>query len=138
VKSIHFGGADASNGTVEVKDRSTAGIEITFATTTASIDGTIRGISGELVANLKVTLVPVPAQAKRADLYKTSTADSSGRFHFRGLAPGDYKILAWYDVETDIWHDPDFVQQLGNFATPAHVDENTTLNIEVRPVPALY
>jgi hypothetical protein len=47
-------------------------------------------------------------------------------------------VFVWYDVEEDIWHDPDFVQQLGNFGTPAHVDENTTLNIEVRPVPASY
>jgi hypothetical protein len=138
VKSIRFGGADASNGTVQVRERSTARIEITLATTTASVDGTIRGASGELVANLKVTLVPVSAQAKRADLYKTSTADSSGRFHFQGVAPGEYMIFAWYDVEADIWYDPDFVRQLQIFGTPAHVDQNTTLNIEVRPVPALY
>jgi 5-hydroxyisourate hydrolase-like protein (transthyretin family) len=135
MKSIHFGGADASNGTVQVRERSTASIEIRFATTTASVDGTIHGASGEPVANLKVTLVPLSEQSKRADLYKTSTSDSSGRFHFQGVAPGDYMIFAWYDVEADIWHDPDLVQQLGIFGTLAHVDENTTLNMEVRPVP---
>ena len=101
-----------------------------------SIGGTIHGASGELVANLKVTLVPVSGRAKRADLYKTSTADLSGRFHFQGVAPKDYMIFA--DVEEDIWHDPDFVRQLEDFGTPAHEDENTTLNIVVRPVPASH
>jgi hypothetical protein len=29
----------------------------------------------------------------------------------RGIAPGDYKLFSWVEVEADAWQDPEFLKQ---------------------------
>jgi uncharacterized surface anchored protein len=42
--------------------------------------------------------VLIPSVRNRVDLYKTATSDQSGQVVFTGVAPGDYKVIAWEDV----------------------------------------
>ena len=37
-------------------------------------------------------------------------SDSSGRFRFDRVPPGDYKMFAWSEVENGSWYDPDFMK----------------------------
>jgi hypothetical protein len=38
---------------------------------------------------------PHPAVRNRVDLYKTATSDQACQVVFAGVAPGDYKVIAW-------------------------------------------
>ena len=51
-----------------------------------------------------------PDRRTRIDLFKSTTSDQNGRFQFTDLAPGDYKVFAWDDVERYQWFDPEFVK----------------------------
>jgi hypothetical protein len=44
-------------------------------------------------------------------------ADAQGAFHFSGIPPGDYKLIAWDDVSHDELENPEFVKQYANKAT---------------------
>ena len=43
-------------------------------------------------------------------LYKSQSTDQYGRFDLRGIAPGDYKLFTWDEVEEGAWGDPDFLK----------------------------
>ncbi|HJX94885.1 MAG TPA: hypothetical protein VJ324_04655, partial [Candidatus Acidoferrum sp.] len=43
--------------------------------------------------------------------FKQRTTDQYGRFDIRGIAPGDYKLFSWEQVEPNAWEDPDFLKQ---------------------------
>jgi hypothetical protein len=138
IKSIRFGSADISNGSFHVDERNSGTLEFVLGTTTASIDGLVRKANGG-VGNMRVTLIPDAAHVQRADLYRsTSTADTSGRFHFEAVAPGNYTLFAWEDVEEGIWHDPEFVKHFENLGTPVHIDEASNVSVELHPVSSAY
>jgi len=57
-----------------------------------------------------VAAVPEGDNRGRRDLYKSASTDRSGRFQFPGMAPGDYTLYAWYDVERGAWENADFMR----------------------------
>lgn len=46
----------------------------------------------------------------RADLFKSTTSDQNGHYEFAVIAPGNYKLFAWEDVEPEAWEDSDFLK----------------------------
>jgi hypothetical protein len=36
--------------------------------------------------------------------------DLAGGFRLERIAPGDYGVFAWGDVETGVWQDPEFMR----------------------------
>lgn len=45
-----------------------------------------------------VVLVPDAPRRENALLYKRVVADEEGRYSFRGVAPGGYKVFAWSEL----------------------------------------
>jgi hypothetical protein len=78
-----------------------------------------------------MTIVLAPDIRRRFYLYKTATADTSGRFHLDHVPPGDYKVFAWAEVESDSWFDPEFMRNYETLGARVHVAEDSTENVEV-------
>jgi len=53
----------------------------------------------------------------------------------RTIAPGDYKIFAWEDLEPGAYNDPDFVRKYEALSTPVKVSESGQLAVEVKVIP---
>jgi hypothetical protein len=62
---------------------------------------------------------------------KTATTDPSGRFHFDHVPPGDYRVFAWAEVESDSWFDPEFMRNYEMLGARVRVAEDSTENVEV-------
>jgi hypothetical protein len=56
-----------------------------------------------------VVLLP-DSQRQRVDLYQSRTTDANGAYLFEHIAPGQYKLFAWEDIEKDAWRDPAFMR----------------------------
>jgi hypothetical protein len=73
------------------------------------IDGVVvsdqQGFDGALVV-----LVPEPRHRGQARLYHTTTTDQYGHFTLRAIAPGDYRLFAWEDIEAGAYQDADFLR----------------------------
>jgi len=54
--------------------------------------------------------VPEASRRTQYRLYKPQTTDQYGRFELRGIAPGDYKLFSWEEVESGAWEDPEFLK----------------------------
>jgi len=64
-----------------------------------SVEGTASDAEYKAVSGATILLMPVNASA---------IADQNGRFEFKGVAPGEYQVLAFDDIEPGAWLDGDF------------------------------
>jgi hypothetical protein len=102
-----------------------AGITLSFVDRTQEVSGTIQDPSGKPTADFTIILFAadksfwVP-QARRIQSARPST---DGKFAFRNIPPGDYRLTAVTDVEPGEWFDPNFLGQLVNASIPVTVRE---------------
>jgi hypothetical protein len=87
-----------------------APLEITISSHGARVQGAISAADGLPAVGVWVVLVPEAKNREQYRLYKTQTTDQNGRFDLRGIAPGEYKLFSWEEVETGAWEDPEFLK----------------------------
>lgn len=69
-------------------------------------------------------------------LYRSVSTDQNGHFTMKGLRPGDYKLIAWEDIESGAYMDPEYVkphESAGKDVTVAGADNQT---VQLSAVPA--
>lgn len=126
VRSIRFGNVDVLNGSIHVEGPTNTVLEIELGNNPGSLDG--------VAGKTDVTVALVPNVRGRFDLYRSTTTDSSGHFHFDRVPPGNYKVFGWTDVETDSWFDPDFIRDVEARGTAIQVTEGATANVRLQPI----
>jgi hypothetical protein len=85
---------------------------------------------GTPAENAIVVLVPSGGR-KRAYLYRSAATDAIGRFGFKEVAPGDYKLFAWDDVETGAWQDPDFLRLYESKGRPLRISGSNSEDVQL-------
>ena len=125
VKSMRLGNVDVLNNGLHLEKRPEERLEVVLSMNA----GTVEGAAG--VPDVSVVLLPNVRQ--RTDLYRTATTDPGGRFRFDKVPPGDYKLFAWTEVETDAWYDTEFMKNYENRGVALTVREGTTERVEVMP-----
>jgi hypothetical protein len=87
-------------GVVTVGSQPLPDLEVILAANGGAIDGVIETSTRAPVPNAQVFLVPEVARRQNPLFYKTGKSNSSGAFRFTGIAPGEYKILAFEVLQT--------------------------------------
>jgi len=66
-------------------------------------------------------------------LYQSVVTDASGHFKIGGVAPGDYKLFAWDNLEPYAYFDPVVLDKVETRGRPVHIAEssNQTVNLSV-------
>jgi hypothetical protein len=83
------------------------------------------------------TVVLLPDQRDRVGLFKTATADQSGHFILRGILPGPYRVLAFTDLEPNIYFDPMFIEKYQSQSKAVTIDEGSRLTLRLTAIPIL-
>jgi hypothetical protein len=104
-----------------------------FSSACGLIEGTI--IDKELKPMQGIQAVLIPDRERR-NLYKFATSEQNGRFTMRAIAPRDYKLFAWEDLEPGAYNDPDFLPKYEALATPVKLSELSKAAVELRVIPA--
>ena len=79
----------------------------------------------------------IPDQPReRLDLYKRATTDLEGRFLFRGIAPGGYKVFAWEAIEEYAYYHADILSLYETQGVPVRVQDSSKDSISIRLIPA--
>jgi hypothetical protein len=123
VKSIRFGNTDVLNGTLHLETKPSVLLEVVLGRTPGAIDGQAPA------ADLSVVLVPNIRH--RTDLFRSELTDSSGRFHFDRVPPGEYKVFSWEEVNDGDWFDPEFMRTNESLGTPIRILQGRTENVRV-------
>jgi protocatechuate 3,4-dioxygenase beta subunit len=134
VKSARLGQTDALNG-VTISEPLNGSLEIALRPNPGQVSGNVVDATLKPIGGVQAVLVPDQARG-RQDLYKTAVTDQDGRFTFRGVTPGDYRIFAWEDIEPFAYFDPAVVKQYEAAGKPVRVQESSSESAEVRLIPA--
>lgn len=136
VKSIRLGGQDVTYTPIDFTGGANGFIEIVVSGNGAGVTGTIRSSKGDAIPYAMVTIWPKDRNARPlGNGIVTVNADASGTFRFSGLAPGEYLIAAWEEVEQGFTQSPDFLVRFDREATSVTVREGSRETVEAKLVP---
>ena len=135
VKMARYSGTDVMNEGLRLDRQPSGPLDILISTNTGIADGVVQNDKQEASVNVTVVLIPDAERRSRFDLYRTASTDATGHFHIEGVAPGDYHVFSWENVENGAWQDPDFIRQFEDRGKPIRINEGGTSNIELRVIP---
>jgi protocatechuate 3,4-dioxygenase beta subunit len=124
VKSLRSGQTDLFRDGVPVPDSGVVPVEMVLSRESGGVDGVAVDAEGKPLAGATVVLVPEPGLRRRYDLFRDAATDQNGRFEFKTVPPGEYKLFAWDDVEPGVWHDPDFLKNFEKQGRPVSVKKD--------------
>ena len=133
VKSIRLGNVDALNGTLHLDRPPSTPLEVVIATNPGALNGQVVRSGPGPVADIPVLLLP--DIRRRNELYRTTTTDVSGRFHFDRVPPGDYKVFSWETVEDGAWYDAEFMRTNESRGMPVRIGEGRTETARIEVIP---
>ena len=100
------------------------------------LEGIVVDALGRPVPSSTVVLVPTPERRSNLAAFRTATSDQFGNFAIRSLVSGDYKVLAWEDVEPGAYMDPEFLRNVETRAEAVRIQGGSQSAVTVRVIPA--
>jgi len=106
-------------------------LEIVLSTTAAQIAGTVSDNEGKPFPISTVVLIAADGRSRPAK----ETVDDNGNFRFTHVRPGAYKLLAWQEVDDDLWPDADFRKKYEDRAVDVTVAGRESKTAQLRVIP---
>lgn len=136
VKSIRMGDQDVTSGTLDLSEGSGGAIDIKLSPNGATVSGTVHNANGDAVGEVLVTLGPEAVETATQTLFlRTARTDQEGRFTIKSLPPGDYRVLAWEDVDEQLVTDPEFRAHFDNSSVTVKLSESSKVTSDLKLVP---
>jgi len=126
-----LGSTDALGDPLQVDQTGQLALQIGFAP--GQVGVTVSDSVGQPFAGAITVLIP--SVRNRVDLYKTATSDQSGQVVFTGVAPGDYKVIAWEDVPQGAYLNADYVQPYEDRGQSVHVERTSSVSAQLKVIP---
>ncbi|MGH9665442.1 MAG: hypothetical protein ACRD9L_13545, partial [Bryobacteraceae bacterium] len=136
VKSIRYGDADALESSIDLSNGAPGQLEIVLSPAGGEVDGSVANDKSEPAAGAMVTLVPDGARRASSMFLKSGTADQNGHFTLKDIAPGEYTVYAWDEVEIGALQDPDFVKPFEDKGKKLKIEEKGRENVALEMIPA--
>jgi protocatechuate 3,4-dioxygenase beta subunit len=129
-------GQDTLDFPIEVKAEPIGGAILTFRDRQSELTGTIVDERGQPAPAYTVIVYPAEREfwtpgSRRISSQRPGT---DGRFTFRNLPPGEYRLAPVLDPDPGAWYDPAFLEQLENTAlrVPLGAGEQKGQNLRIR------
>jgi hypothetical protein len=123
LRSVKLGGRSIDEDEMDVAPG--AQLELTISLAGAQVEGT---------AGPGATVVLIP-ESRRESRYVTGTADEKGVFTLKGIAPGRYQAIAFEDLESGAFRDPEFIKRFEDAAVAVALTEGARAKVTLAPVP---
>jgi hypothetical protein len=134
VKSVAYGTQDATRSPLAIT-AGAAKLEIVVSLKGGAVTGTLRNEKGEPLSRVMVTAWPKKPNEGREDLgVRTSASDQSGAFKIQGLAPGEYFMAAWEEVDGAVAKDLEFLSAFTSDAVTVELQEGLAVNADLKIV----
>jgi len=136
LSAVRVGGADVRAVGLPGSVVSGTPFDVVLDSRGGRLSGAVAGTDNVLWSGATVTLIPDPPQRRLQD-YRFVSADSNGRFLFRGVAPGSYTLVAWVDQAPCDVYDPDGLDRCRAAGMAVTVNAGIEQNVllTVRPLP---
>jgi protocatechuate 3,4-dioxygenase beta subunit len=123
IKDVRYAGSSVLEDGFTVTRGAAGLLEITISAHGATVQGNVADADGLPAAGVWAVLVPSAPRRSQNRLYKTQTTDQYGHFILKGIAPGDYQLFSWDEVEQGAWEDADFLKRFEERGEKVTVEE---------------
>jgi hypothetical protein len=131
LKSIRFGGQEIPDDGVDMLSGGV--MEVILSATAAEVDAAVVDKEGKPVAGAMVALIPKAGPPTAA---QTNQTDEMGAVVFKGLKPGDYKLIAFEDIPWGASQDPEFVKPYEGRGETVKLDASAKQAVQLKVIPA--
>ena len=76
--------------------------------------------------------IPEEKYRKLHDRFGVGSADQEGHFAIHGLAPGNYTVFAWLDLDEGLYYDAAFLRSQEANGTALKVEEGLRQKVELK------
>ncbi len=102
--------------------------DILLAQPGSVINGSVKDTNGNDVADAVVALVPDSAQLRESrSFYRSAISDMDGAFDLRGIAPGNYHLFAWTELNGAAYLNPEFMEGYKEKGQAVRINEGSRL-----------
>ncbi len=126
LKSAIAGGRDILDFPLVIEpNQEVGGIVMTFTDRTQELSGTLQDSTGRPTADFTIVVFAADNRfwSPQSRRIMSTRPGTDGKFTFRNLPPGDYRLTAITDAEPGEWFNPDFLAQLVAPSIPISVGE---------------
>ncbi len=136
LKSVRFAGQDVTHGFIDTTSGNGGTLELVLSSKSAEVAGSVQNDKGEPLAGIAVTLWPKTPDASPTGGSRQAPTDQNGGFQFKGLAPGDYYLAAWEELDFGLAASPEFLSHFTAEASSIQLSEGGHESRDLKPVPA--
>ena len=135
LKSVRYHGESSPDNVLNVPAGGDQGpLDILLNSAGCQMDGNVSDRDGLPLPRATVVLVPDKQRRHVYSLYKDVKTDQAGDFILTGIAPGDYELFAWNDIEYGEWEDPDFLGPLEPYAARVNDEDCERKSITLKAI----
>jgi hypothetical protein len=130
VKSAQLGPDTVDKGVIDLSGGSAGTLALRLAAATGSISGTVRDDSGTVQGTRVALVSDEPDSPPFTTRYSIAKAD--GSYSFPNLPPGDYKIVAVSEADTDLAMQSSGLDEYEEFMDKIHVQADEKISKDLR------
>ena len=136
LKGMRLGDQDVTEKGVDIA-QGFAGEELTVVLSPNGgvIEGSVTNAKDDPAVGVKVTVIP-EASHRGTESLKITDTDQNGHFVIKSIAPGEYKIYAWEELEEGAEQDPDFMKPHESDGEKVSIKEGAHETVQLKVIPA--
>jgi hypothetical protein len=131
VADIRQRGVSVYDSGITITERVPEPLEVQINTDGSRIEGIARIEGQPARPGMMVVLAPPPTRRQNRALYKVTFTDSEGRFAFRGVPPGEFKLFAWNTLPVGAYKNDVFLSRFESSGRTVRVGQDTTISVPV-------
>jgi hypothetical protein len=132
LKAARMGDQDVLADGFTIQAASGGALELLVSPAGGQVDGVVLDAEKKPHPGAVVTLIPDEKRRHREDLFFQQSSDQNGRFSFRGVPPGEYKVFAWDKIDDGVYRDPAFLERFEDEGAKVAVKERSTVTAEAK------
>ena len=135
LKSARLGDIDALRG-LDIRPGQPAGqLELVLGANAARVEGVVTDDQNQPLPGVQVWIIPDSRRRAETRLFRGATTDQKGRFLLRSLAPGEYQLFAWEDLEPGAEQDPEVLKQYEEKGKAVSLREGSQESVTMKLTP---
>jgi len=138
VADIRQRGVSVYDAGITITERAPESLEVQINTDGNRIEGLARIEGLPAPPGMLVVLAPPPSRRQNRALYKVTFTGSDGRFVFRGVPPGEFKLFAWNAIPIGAYKNDVFLTRFESSGKTVRVPQDTTVTVPVNIVESYF